>query len=84
MTTTPPERPPNRPGPPNRPSVPRAGIVTGGMTVVIIIGDVTVTIEGPMVKVIAVLNALFGTSTPSAMIANLQLVFGSETAVAVK
>lgn len=56
-----------------------AKIITGGMTVEITIGEVKITITGPVAKVIAVLNLLFPSKEPSAVIASMQLVFGPET-----
>jgi choline-glycine betaine transporter len=58
--------------------------LVGDMTVVITIGDVSITIKGPVAQVTAVLDWLFGTTDSAAMIANLQLVFGPETAISVK
>lgn len=54
------------------------------MSVVITIGEVEVSIKGPIVAVMAVLQKWFGTSEPAAMIARLQLVFGPQVSMATK
>lgn len=53
-------------------------VITGGMTVSITIGEVSLTLTGPVAKVVAVMNWLFGSAGQPAQIANLQLVFGAE------
>jgi hypothetical protein len=60
----------------------RPDIIVGGASVVIQIGEVKITVEGPLLKVIEVLKALFGPGDqPAAMISRLQLVFGKEVQV---
>lgn len=59
-------------------AAPPKKIITGGMTVEITIGEVRITIEGPVVKVLAVLQWLFGSKDPEAVIARLQVHFGPE------
>lgn len=79
MSKIPPNRPPSRPQtPPARPGPPPGSVITGGMSVVITVGEVSITIEGPVAKVIATLNWLFGTSSSSATIASFKLMFGPE------
>ena len=83
--------PPNRPPAPGKPATPSKlrsktppPFVTGGMEVKIIIGEVKITIEGPVVKVLAVMQWLFGEKEPDAVIARLAVKWGPEVSVASK
>lgn len=80
MSRVPPNKPPN----PGASRTPWGPVVTGGMDVSITIGEVVISISGPALKVIAVLNWMWGTSPPSSNIASLQLVFGPEISMTVK
>lgn len=53
--------------------------LSGNMKIVVTVNDVTITIEGPVAKVVAVLRWIFGTPGPE--IASLQLLFGPEVKI---
>ena len=62
-----------------KPTGPFGGDGVGYMTVSLQVGEVKMTIEGPLVQVLKFLETLFGAPpTSSAVIAKLQLVFGPE------
>lgn len=81
--------PPNRPNPAEPGKVAaakviqkvlqRPPIIAGGtMSVEVTIGDVTLSIKGPILQVLAILNSFFGTPDQQAKIARLQIQFGPE------
>ena len=54
------------------------------MSVVITIGEVEVSISGPIVAVMAVLQKWFGTTEPAKVISSLKLKFGPQVSVVTK
>lgn len=64
--------------PPANPKTPLPPI-EGNMRVVITVSEVTIVIEGPVGKVVAILQWVFSQTSPN-QIASLELVFGPEMA----
>lgn len=61
------------PGPPQGPGIPSSVVIT--------IGEVKITIEGPFSRVLWALKWLFGTSEPAAVIKSLQIQWGPEVSL---